>query len=506
VVRRTKRRRSSSSSGISQLPWTEVRNPYPATEILSADQIEAIHQASLTLLERVGLCISNDEARRHLAAAGAEVDEEVHRVRFDPALVMESVAKAPSNFTLRARNPQHDISFGGNRILFSSIGGPAYCSDLVKGRRPGSYQEMCDYMRLVQSLNIIHQEGGAPFEPLDLPVESRHLDIYLAQARFLDKNSQCYPLGRERTRDAIEMACITLKCSKDELAKRPAVMGIINTNSPLLFDSPMAGAVIELAQANQVCCVTPFTLAGAMSPITLAGTLAQMNAEVLAIITLAQVIRPGAPVIYGSFSSNVDMKSGSPAFGTPEYTKCVQASTQLARFYQLPVRSSNTTASNVVDPQSTYESMMSLWACVTGHVNLVNHAAGWLEGGLTASFEKLIVDAEILQMLSSYLQEIEVSDDTLALSTIEEVGPSGHFFGTAHTLERYETAFYQPMLSDWRNFETWEEGGSIDAAQRACNIWQQLLREYQQPTLDASIDEALVSYVARRKESIAVGI
>ena len=381
--------------GVRQLPWRQVTNPYPPIEVLSSDHIEAIHHASLNLLETTGMRVLHPEVRRLFAEAGAHVEADEQLVRLDTGLVEERIASVPSQFTLRARNPAHNLIIGGNHIVFTAVGGPAYCSDLDRGRRTGTYQEMCDYFRLLQSLNIVHQEGGGAFEAMDLSPETRHLDLYLAQARFLDKNCQAYPLGRARTADAIEMACITLGTSRDELAKAPAVLGIINTNSPLQLDIPMAEATIELASNGQVACITPFTLAGAMAPATMAGALVEQNAEALAGLTLTQIVKPGAPAMYGGFSSNVDMKSGSPAFGTPEYTRLAHAGGQLARHYGVPYRSSNTTASNVVDAQATYESAMSLWGAIMGHANLIVHAAGWLEGGLTASFEKLIVDAMI---------------------------------------------------------------------------------------------------------------
>jgi trimethylamine--corrinoid protein Co-methyltransferase len=415
-------------------------------------------------------------------------------------LVREKIALAPADFELRARNPAHNLKVGSNNILFSSVGGPAFCSDLDNGRRPGTYDEMCDYLRIVQSLNIIHQEGGGAFEAMDLPAQTRHLDLYLAQIRLLDKNCQSYALGRQRTIDSIEMACIALGVDRSELAEKPALLAIINTNSPMQLDIPMTEAVIELAGAGQVCCITPFTLAGSMSPATLAGTLMQQTAEVLAVATFAQLVNPGAPIFYGSFASNVDMRSGAPALGTPEYTKAAQASGQIARRLGLPFRSSNTTVSNCVDAQAAFESQMSLWGAVMGHANLVNHAAGWLEGGLTASFEKLIIDAEMLQMMAEYLRPIEVNDDELAVDAVAEVGPGGHHFGTSHTLERYETAFYTPILSNRQNFEAWQESGSLDIGIRANSIWKQLLDEYEQPPLDVAVDDALVDYVARRKE------
>ena len=501
--RRSRGRRKAA--GLSQLPWRTVRNPLPPTAVLSEDQVDAIIEAALVILRDTGMRFLEPESRKLLASAGAEVDEETRNVTFDPDLVRELVAKAPAEFSLRARNRERDLHIGGNQLVFASVGGPAFCSDLDRGRRPGTFEEMCDYFRLVQSLNILHQEGGCCFEPMDLPAETRHLDLYYAQLTLLDKNAQTYPLGRARTVDGMEMTAIALGTDREGLAEIPTLLGIINTNSPRQLDTPMTEAVLELAAHNQVCCITPFTLAGSMSPATQAGTLAQQTAEVLAVVCLAQLVRPGAPVMYGAFASNVDMKSGAPALGTPEYSRMCLASGQIARRLGLPYRSSNTTTSNCVDAQAAYESQMSLWACTMAHANLVNHAAGWLEGGLTASFEKLIVDAEMLQMMAATLDPIPVNDDELALDAIAEVPPGGHHFGTAHTLARYETAFYQGFLSTRQNFESWQEQGSLDTAQRANAIWKQLLAEYQQPALDPAREEALRAYMERRKSEIEAG-
>lgn len=492
-------RQKRIANQIRQLPWREVSNNYAPVEILSVDQIETIVETALDVLSTQGMRFLEPASRDTMRKAGADVDDNTQMVRLEPALVREKLALAPAEFELRARNPAHDLKLGGNRVVFTSVGGPAFCSDLEKGRRPGNYDEMCDYLRVVQSLNIVHQEGGGAFEAMDLPARTRHLDLYLAQHRLLDKNCQAYALGRERTVDAIEMACIALGVDHEELARHPALLAIINTNSPMQLDVPMTEAVIELAGAGQVCCITPFTLAGSMSPATLAGTLMQQTAEVLAVATFAQIVRPGAPIVYGSFASNVDMRSGAPALGTPEYTKCAQASGQIARHLGLPFRSSNTTVSNCVDAQAAFESQMSLWGSVMGHANLVNHAAGWLEGGLTASFEKLIVDAEMLQMIAEYLRPIDVNDDELAVDAIAEVGPGGHHFGTSHTLARYESAFYSPILSDRQNYESWQEAGSEDIAVRANSIWKQLLNEYEQPPLDPAVEEELVAYADKRR-------
>ena len=499
MARRNRRARRTVNA-IEQLEWRNVVNAYGPIKVLDDEQVQAIIDSALGILETNGMRFLEPGSRMRLASAGADVDEESMMVRFDRSLVMEQVALAPASFELRARNPARHLEIGTGHHIFASVGGPAFVSDLDRGRRPGTYAEMCDYLRLVQSLNIIHQEGGGPFEAMDLPAETRHLDLYLAQYRLTDKNCQSYALGGVRARDSVEMACIALGVDRDALLETAALLAIINTNSPMQLDIPMTEAVDELAAAGQVCCITPFTLAGSMSPATLAGTLVQQTAEVLAVVTYAQIVKPGARVMYGSFASNVDMRSGSPALGTPEYTKCALASGQIARRLGLPFRSSNTTMSNCNDAQAAYESQMSLWGSVMGGADLINHAAGWLEGGLTASFEKLIIDAEMLQMMAEYLRPIELSDDELALDAIAEVGPGGHHFGTAHTLQRYESAFYTPIISSRENFESWQEAGSKDAAVRANTIWKQMLKDYEQPPLDAAIDEALVDYVERRKQ------
>ncbi len=348
----------------------------------------------------------------------------------------------------------------------------------------------------------MHFIGGYPVEPLDLPVPTRHLDCYYGFITLTDMAWRTYALSRQRCIDGIAMNCIARGISRDQMAAEPGLFTMINTNSPLVLDGAMAEGIIEMASAGQAVAITPFTLAGAMAPITLAGALTQQNAEALAALAFTQIVAPGTPVMYGGFTSNVDMKTGSPAFGTPEQAMATLAGGQLARRYGIPYRSSNVNASNAVDAQAAYESEMAVWSAVMGHANMIHHGAGWLEGGLCASFEKMIIDAEILQMMAAFLEPIEVSDATLGLEAMADVGPGGHFFGTAHTLERYETAFYQPLLSDWRNFETWEEAGSPDAARNANRIWKQMLAEYQQPPLDAATLEELDAFIARRKAEI----
>jgi trimethylamine--corrinoid protein Co-methyltransferase len=479
-----------------------VPRTYQPIEVMSADQIEAIHQASLRVLSEIGLEVMHEESRVRLKAAGAEVNEATHRVRFDPALIEEKIRTVPAGFKMHARNPAYHVEVGGPNMIFAATGGPAFAHDVDRGRRPGNYADMCDYIRLVQSLNVIHQEGGCPVEPTDLPPDSRHLDFYQAALTLTDKTWQCWALGGYRVEDALNMIEIAYGMNRAEMAERPVTLTVINSNSPLKLDIPMGEALTAMSLAGQPLALTPFTLSGAMSPVTIAGALTQQNAEALAMMTLTQIVRPGAPVLYGGFTSNVDMRTGSPAFGTPEYTKAALASGQLARRYKVPFRSSNVNASNCVDVQAAYESGMSLWGTIMGGVNLIEHAAGWLEGGLTASFEKLVLDAEMLQMMREFLTPIRIDEESIGLDAIREVGPGGHFFGVGHTLERFEHAFYEPMLSDWRNFENWQDSGSKSGTERANAIWKELLRTYEAPPLDPGIAEALDAYVARRKEEI----
>jgi trimethylamine---corrinoid protein Co-methyltransferase len=501
---RLSQRRAARKSGarVPQLPFRLLSSRYPPLAVLSEDQIEAIHHASLTILEQIGLQFLDDQALAILAAAGALIEPGTRMVRLDRGLVLEAVAKAPSEIRLHARNPQRNLVIGGTHICFSSVAGPPNCSDLDRGRRPGSFADFQDLLRLAQSLNVLHVLAGAPVAPIDLPAATRHLDIYRSYAVLTDRVWQASALGRERIADAIAINALARGLAPEQMRERPGLMTVVNTNSPRRVDGPMLQGLMEMARHGQPVIVTPFTLAGAMAPVSLAGALALQNAEALALIAFIQMVHPGSPAIYGGFTSNVDMRTGAPAFGTPEYARAVAAGGQLARRYRLPYRSSNVNSATAVDAQAAYESAMSLWAAVLAHANLVYHGAGWLEGGLVASFEKMVLDAELLQEMAEVLQPLEVSEDTLALDAIREVGPGGHFFGAAHTLARYETAFYRPLLSDWRNFETWREAGSRTAAERANAIWKRLLAEFEAPALDPAVVDALDAYVARRRSEL----
>ncbi len=486
-----------------QRPFQALQNPYPPMEILSADQVEAIHQASLKILRDIGIRVESETALKLLKDLRAEVDNSSKHVRFEPDLVEEMIRGLPEEFTIHARNPSKTVTMGRNSIVFATVCGPSFVTDLDRGRRAGTQQDMENFVKLSGSLNVFHHEGGSGLEPLDLPPETRHFEMMRAQITLTDKGWQpCWMNTGERARDCIEMAKIALQTDDEGLRQKPAIVGGVNTNSPLLFDEGQADGMREFALAGQPVHITPFTLAGAMAPATVAGAVTLQNAEVLGCIALTQAAAPGSPTFYGHFTSNVDMRSGSPAFGTPEYAQSVIMSGQLARRYRLPFRSSSTTASACVDLQAVYESDMSIHACIQAHVNNVMHAGGWLEGGLTCSFEKLILDAELLQMQSAFLEPVIVNEDSLGLEAIEEVGAGGHYFGAAHTLERYQNAFYEPILSDWRNFESWRDDGSRTALQRANSIWKMLLREYEKPPIDPAIEEELQAYITRRKEEI----
>lgn len=497
-------RRSGGNSGLPpQRPWRRVVNPYRPVEVLSADELEFIHESSLDVLENLGMDFWSAESLDLLAKAGQKVDRAGQHVRFDRHWVLEQVAKAPAQFVVTPRNPGRAITLGGNHVNFAGVGGPPNCSDLDGGRRPGTFKDFRELVKLEHSLNALHLVGGQPVASIDLAPETRHLDVYLAFLTLTDKVWSPSAIGGERIEDGIEMMCIAAGVDRAQLAAAPMLMSNINTNSPLRVDGAMLDGASAMVRARQPLIVTPFTLAGAMSPVSLAGALTQQNAEALAVIAYLQLIAPGAPVVYGGFTSNVDMKSGAPAFGTPEYSRATLAGGQMARRYNLPYRSSNTNASNTVDAQAAYESQMSLWAAVMGHANLVYHATGWLEGGLVASYEKMVLDAEMLQMMAEFLQPIKVDKESVAIDAMAEVGPGGHFFGAAHTMARYETAFYPPMVSDWRNFQSWQEAGSRSATDRAHIIHKAMLAAYEPPPLDKARLEALEAYVARRKGEIA---
>ncbi len=496
--RRGRTREASTRASVlpDQRPFAQPRLLQGPTELLSPDQIETIHHASLRILRDIGMKVLDAETRGLYATAGATVrDQQVH---FDPDMVEALIVTAPSQFTLHSWNPDRSLQIGGDRLAFGTVASAPNVFDLDGGRRTGNRHDYQNLLRLAHMLTSIHFISGYPVEPVDIHPSVRHLEATHDMLTLTDRVINVYSLGRQRNLDVIEMVRIARGRTHEQMDAEPSLFTVVNTNSPLTLDVPMSHGIIEMARANQVTCVTPFTLAGAMAPITLAGALAQQNAEALAGLVLTQIVRPGSPFLYGGFTSNVDMQSGAPAFGTPEYWKTAIIGGQLSRRYKVPYRSSNTSASNAVDAQAAYESMFSLWGAVSGNCHLMMHGAGWMEGGLHAGFEKMMIDADLLHMVSAALDPLVIDDDTLALDAIAEVGPGGHFFGTAHTQARYRSEFYRPLISDWRNYETWADAGSPEAAQKANQLVKLFLSEYEPPAMDEAIRAELDEFVARR--------
>jgi trimethylamine---corrinoid protein Co-methyltransferase len=497
-----RRRGRGDVGGRSPLPpqraWGQPTMRLNHTEILSSDELDAIHDASMRLLETTGMEFLDPESRSIMRDAGCDVDEQTMRVRIPRELIERSVALAPSEFTLHSRNPARNLRIGGRHVAFGTVASAPNYIDRQGVRRIGDRQGFQDLLKLAQMLNIIHYIPGYPVEPVDVHASIRHLEASYDILTLTDKGLHSYSLGRQRNRDCLEMVKIARGIDQPTLLREPSVITVVNTNSPLRLDIPMAQGMIEFALNNQPVIVTPFTLAGAMAPITLAGSLAQQNAEALAGITLIQLVNPGAPVIYGAFTSNVDMQSGAPAFGTPEFVKTGMIGGQLCRRYGLPFRSSNVNAANALDAQAAYESVFSLWGIISGGVNFVMHGAGWMEGGLHASLDKMLLDADLLQMVAAMLDPVIVDDDTLALSTIDEVGPGGHFFGTPHTQARFRDAFYRPMVSDWRNYESWTDAGRPTADQKCHDTVDRFLTAYEEPAIDPAVKAELRAFVDRR--------
>ena len=486
---------------IRQLERKQLRNRFAPLEALDEEQLEFIHNISLRILEEEGIEVMGDQALDLFRKAGASVDDN-GVVRIDRDQLLEIVAQAPETFTLTPRNSEQAIQVGGNVINFGLVSGTPNVHDNINGRRAGNFE---DYKKLIsfgQYFNVLTFFGNQATAPTDMPANSRHLDTTFVNLTLSDKAFMATGIGGGRSRDAIEMSAIARGLSMEEMKSNPSVMTNINVNSPRKLDDAMAYGAMQMALFGQPVTVTPFTLMGAMTPSTMAGALAQQNAEALLGIALLQLTRPGTPVVYGGFTSNVDMRSGSPAFGTPENSLANIAGGQLARRYKLPYRSSACNASNVVDAQATWETQMALWGAVMGHANLIYHSAGWLEGGLLASFEKLIIDCEMLQHMSAMLQPLKIDLVETGFEAMQEVGPGGHFFGCAHTMERYKNAFYEPFLSDWQNSENWVLAGSKDATARATEIWPKILAEFEPPPTDPAIEEEMQAYMAKRKEEL----
>jgi trimethylamine---corrinoid protein Co-methyltransferase len=501
-TRRGTGRRRPAAAAAAPLPersraYRRLENPFVPPRIYSDDQVAAIHVAALTLLENQGMKVLSAIGRKRYAEAGASVDESTQVVRIDRGMVAKALATTPSDFTFHTPDPEFNVKVGGRNVCFAPTSGPPNIMDIHNGRRAGTVEDFRNLIKLCQSFDVIHSLGGA-VEPQDSPVQVRHYETTRSMLLLSDKVPFVYSRGSKQIADCLELIRIASGVSVDEFKLKPRTWTVINTNSPLQLDIPMAEGIIDFAEAGQVLIITPFTLAGAMAPVTITGALTLAHAEALAGITLAQCVRPGTPILYGSFTSNVDMKSGSPAFGTPEYAKAAFGAGQLARYIKVPWRSSNATASNTPDAQAAYEAQMSLWGALMGGANFMLHAAGWVEGGLSTSYEKFIMDIEMLQMFAELFQPVGAEASDMAVEAIAEVGYGGHFFACGHTMERYRTAFYTPLISDWRNYGTWSNDGAKTATERANAVYQDTLARYVAPERDPAIVEAMDDFVARR--------
>ncbi|MEO0916404.1 MAG: trimethylamine methyltransferase family protein [Pseudomonadota bacterium] len=483
-----------------QMPWRVPVNTDRPTEPIDEDAVARLHDAAMRVLEDVGIEFLNEEACDLFREAGCKVDGT--NVKMGRDWVMEMIGRAPSSFTLTPRNPARRLTIGDGHIVFGNVSSPPNYMDLEIGKKvPGTRRQCQDLLKLTQHFNCIHFAGGYPVEPVDVHASVRHLDVLFDKLTLTDKVMHAYSLGKERVEDVMEMVKLASGLTEEEFRATPRMYTNINSTSPLKHDHPMIDGCLRCVRRGQAVVVAPFTLAGAMAPVTMSGAVVLSIAEALSAIALFQYVASGCPCMIGTFTSNVDMKTGAPAFGTPEYMRATQMTGQMARFYGLPMRASGVCAANVPDGQAMWETSNSLWSAVQSGTNMVYHAAGWLEGGLIASPEKFVMDCEVLQMILRYFEPgvVATDADDLAVDVIREVGPNGHFFGIQHTQDRYETAFYQPFVSDWSNFEAFESNGAIWTAERAHRLFKSIVAEFEAPPLDEARRAALADFVARRK-------
>ena len=477
-------------------------NTQPRYEILSEEAMATLDKGWKRIVSEIGVEFASPWATEMLAAAGQQVDG--MRVRFDPEWVLAQIAKAPSEFTVHARNPEHSVTIGGQNMVFAGVYGPPFArrGDV---RKEGTLEDFRNFAKLCQSFPAMDSAGGVLIEPNDAPLDSRHLDMSFALQTLTDKVYMGNVVRESNAEDMLNMAGIVFG-GREVLEDKPVMISLLNCNSPLHWDDRMLDSMRVYAQANQPVLMTPFLIMGAMSPVAIPASLAQLMAEAFTGIALAQLVRPGAPVILGSFLTNANMQSGSTCMGTPEGAIGLFAIGQIARRYNLPFRSGGGfTSSQMVDAQAGYEALMTMMPTFLAGVNYVLHAAGWLESGLVSSYEKFIVDMEILQMLQATFRPLEISEESLAFGAHDEVmgsDDSRHFLGTAHTMENFRTCFYRPLLSSSDAFERWEKNGGKDAAERAGEIATQKLEEYEEPALDPAIREELEAYVTRRRAEL----
>ena len=471
-------------------------NKMPRYDILSEEAMDVLDGGWRRIVSELGIEFMLPEAVELFRAAGQKVDGD--KVFLDPDFVLEQVAKAPREFELQARNADHSVHIGGDHMVFSGVYGPPFLRE-GDTRRDAKMADFENLVRLSQSFPELDSPGGTICEPEDRPLDSRHLDMVYALQTLSDKPYMGSVISAENARDTIAMGEI-LFGGPEKLQEAPVSISLINCNSPLRWDDRMLSAMLEYNRANQAVITTPFLLMGAMSPVSIPATLVQQIAEALSGMALTQLVQPGCPVVFGSFLSNTDMKSGSPSFGTPESAIGLLCTGQIARRFGLPFRSGGgLNASTTVDAQAAYESLMTMLPTFLAGANFVMHAAGWLEGGLVSCYEKFIVDIELLRMLKHEFTPIEVTEESLAFDAHEEVGAGGHFLGAAHTLMHFRECFYRPLLSSTENFDRWTKNGGLDATARAGNIWRATLESYEQPAIDDGVRGELRDYVARRR-------
>jgi trimethylamine--corrinoid protein Co-methyltransferase len=498
-TRRERRQRQGEArtQPVRHIDYRHLKNSFTPQPVFSADEVAAIHETALRVLEDLGMKVLLPEARALYRQAGALVDETTLMVRIGRDIVEAGLASAPRSISGRAGITSRDITFELGNMMFLAGSGAPNVTDLDRGRRAGSLADFQALTKIVQHFDVLHAQG--PYvEAQDVDVKHRHYAVTRTQLTLSDKFPFVYARGTPQAEDAFEMIRLARGVSEDAFRETAWCYTVINTNSPRQLDIPMAQGIIDFARAGQISVITPFCLAGAMAPITVAGALTLQHAEALAGIALAQIARPGAPVVYGSFSSNVDMKSGAPAFGTPEHVKATLGAGQLARLTGLPWRSGGGSASNVSDAQAAHETQFALWGSVLAGATLCIHAAGWMEGGLSVSYEKLITDIEALQTVAELFQPTPGDADAIGYDAISEVQPGGHFFAAAHTMARYRTAFYQPLVADLSNFGNWTESGSKTATERANGIWKRVIDDYRPIARAEEIGVALDGFIAKR--------
>ena len=492
--------RRKARSGAVSPKQRQISRALPVYEPLNDELLELIEHNAEIVLEEIGIEFRDDpEALEIWKEAGADVQGE--RVRFPRGLCRSLIGTAPSRFVQHARNPERSVEIGGENTVFAPVYGPPFVRDLEGGRRYATIEDFRNFVKLAYQTPSMHHSGGTVCEPVDIPVNKRHLDMVYSHIRYSDMPFMGSVTAPERAEDTLSMARIVF--GEDFVDNNTVLVSLINANSPMTFDGTMLGALKVYARANQAAIITPFILAGAMSPVTVVGTLTQTLAEGMAGIAFSQLLRPGAPVILGSFASSISMQSGAPTFGTPEPALVLYGMAQLARRLGLPFRSGGSLCgSKIPDAQAAHESSQTLLPTVMGGVNFVLHAAGWLEGGLVSSYEKFVIDADQLGMMQRMMAGVDGSENGQAMDALREVGPGSHFLGCAHTQANFETAFYRSAVADNNSYEQWEAEGGLDAMQRAGQMAQRMLADYQAPDLDPGIDEALQAFIRDKKESM----